>query len=206
MNSIVHWTYRKIINNLLELLIIIATWIGWAILIHLNLELKDGLSSGVLWLAAWLVVYYSVETKRLRIISSKQVIIQEEIMMNEFLPIVAPIAGMIQNRMLRLELENAGRGLAKNLEIRLKAIPVIVGLSITGGNSITREFHEDGIAEISANPETENIDMELRYQDIYNRKFRTTKLSFYRDKPSPQNRFQLKEGGWRFEQRDKAKL
>src|SRR4051794_36943372 len=104
MKSLIYWVSSKILNNLLELFIILITWIGWTTLLYLNLELKDSLSSAVLWLTAWLVVYYSVETKRLRIVSTQQALIQEEVMMNEFLPIVVPFSGMVQNRMLRLEL------------------------------------------------------------------------------------------------------
>lgn len=164
-----------------------------------NLSADTKVSSIILWATAVIVVKYTIETYDLRITTEKEVKVQEEIMMNAFLPVIAPLSGMLQNKMLRIDLRNAGQGLAKNVEIKLNSTSVVKGVSILGQNGIEREFRADEIGTLTANQRNNNISMEIKYQDIYNRKFKTYKCSFYRDKPKPQNLFQLKEGGWRFE-------
>ncbi len=192
------------IKNLDKVLIVVAL-VGTIFIatcdyfLWFDLSANTKVSSIILWLTAIVIIKYTIETYDLRVTTEKEVRVQEEIMMNEFLPIVAPFDGMLQNKMLRINLRNAGRGLAKNVEIKLNDRSIISGLSIFGGDGITREFHLDEISRITANQRNNDIAMEIRYQDIYNREFTTRKCVFYRDEPEPRNRFQLKEGAWRFE-------
>ena len=187
-------------NNNLELVVLALTLVGWAVLVFTKLEHKDKLSIGVLWLTAWVVVYYSLETKKLRLVSLSQLKVQKETMKNEFLPIIYPTSGMVQGQLLRLELINKGKGIAKHIEIvinpNLKFTIPSLSEKLPEENKF--EWRDDKISKITTDQKNKDIRLELRYKDIYNRSYKTTGITFYRDEPEPGNRFQLNKSNWDF--------
>src|SRR4051812_16667740 len=87
------------------------------------LHLSDGekINSTVLWLTALAIFWYAYETYQLKKTSGEQAAIQEEIMLNEFLPILEPLApargAVLENSGLHMQIRNLGRGPAKCIEV-----------------------------------------------------------------------------------------
>lgn len=192
-------------NYLLEIIVLLITLVGIVVFCCLHLELKDRLSSSVLWLTAMAVIYYAIETKQLRLVSLSQLKVQKESMKNEFLPIVYPFAGMVQGQLLRLSLINKGKSIAKHIEIYVQGELKFKVPSLSVGLPEEDEFEwrDESISTLTTDQTVENISIEFKYKDIYNRSYQTVGIIFVRDEPAPHNRFQLDRSNWEFKRKYK---
>ena len=194
---------RMLRQYILEAVILLITLLGIAVFCCLHLELKDKLSSGVLWLTAMAVIYYAIETKRLRLVSLSQLKVQKETMKNEFLPIVYPITGMMQGQLLRLSLINKGKSIAKHIDVYVQSEPIFKIPSLSVGLPEENEFEwrDERISSLTTDQTVGDINIEFKYRDIYNRSYQTLGIKFVRDEPAPHNRFQLDRNNWEFKRK-----
>jgi hypothetical protein len=196
------WKHLK--NNTLELVIAFITVIGWVKVASLDLEFKDKISSGVLWLTAWLVVYYAVETKRLRIeteklsqYSANQLKLQKEVMANELMPVAVPKSGFMQGTYLSLELENSGRGLMKNLNMKISDAPIPFGF-IAAGDNIAQTREEPLLEGVAKQKPKSRIEVKFEYRDLYDGTYETLGCYFILDAQDSGARYNLMVNDWTF--------
>jgi hypothetical protein len=166
----------------------------------LDINANDELTATLLFITALIVFWYTRETYDLKRIAEKEVRVARQTQMNEFMPIIYPLSGILQGDQLNLELGNDGKGLAKRIRVNLGSVTVVEGRSIKGKDraDVHGEKHLANIAMQTNNQSVNEIPLEIIYEDIYKRTFRTVGCSFVRDEPGPQNRFRLQKEEWEF--------
>lgn len=183
---------------------VIGTVVIWAVGDVSDVHVTgDGKISGtVLWLTALAIFWYAYETYQLKISTSEQVVMQEVIMQNEFLPILEPIgkgtgARLQAGRFTNLEIRNLGKGPAKYIELHLGRATLPLNWSLASGEHKTVRLtaaERRIIAE--AMQDSARIRLRLTYQDIYKRVFQTEHIVF--DKAPRGAGYRLRSGAWDF--------
>lgn len=169
--------------------------------IHLS---NDGeLNASVSWLTALAIFWYAYETYQLKKSTSDQVDIQEEIMLNEFLPILEPLAikksAVLQNGKLQnLYVRNLGKGPAKYVQICVGSVKVSANFSVAAGEDEVVDMDDAAKQQLAtltrAKPKT--LTMKIIYEDIYARKFTTENIRL--DRHAKSEVYTLHHGAWDF--------
>jgi hypothetical protein len=169
-------------------------------------KLSDGekVNGDVLWLTALAIFWYAYETYQLKICTTEQVALQEEIMVNEFLPIVEPIARgngstLKNNTFKELYIRNLGKGPAKYIRLYIQGIQIVEPMSLASNEEISIDVDaadKQILREILVD-KPERLEMKLEYEDIYYRKFITSSIVLTANKGS--HSYTLKRGRWDFE-------
>jgi hypothetical protein len=171
-----------------------------------DLSAEAKLNAIVLWLTSLAIFWYAYEAYQLKISTSKQTDNQEEIMLNEFLPILAPAEkkqpAVLQNSSLKnFYIHNFGKGPAKYVEVYVGRVKVCSDHSVSKG--------ED--EEIRVKPESRTrlkellcsapakLSVKICYEDIYGRRFKTVNIVL--DK-NAKDRYTIRRGKWDFERID----
>lgn len=202
-------SYRKLLKKIspLEKGLIVLGLLGFIFItfgdyvLWFDISAADKINSTVLLWTGIAVVWYTIETYDLRKSSEKQVTLQDKIMMNEFLPILAPVTGngIVQGRNASVEIENLGKGVARNIEFWLHGVTVRKGVTIPSGTkSFTLSAGHENIELILKDEKPKHMDSELMYEDIYGRRFRTIGLRFNLDEEDPNTRYLLDTSSWEF--------
>lgn len=149
----------------------------------IKLPWKDLVSDLILIWTAIVIIWYTLETSDLKKTSAKQVDVQEDIMMNEFIPIVVPDyelgSGRIileQGEIKNLTLRNFGKGIAQRVEISSAGVTVWKNSDIAPNEPprpvvVSADFHDHLKKLREEKKDTHNF--EIRYVDIFDRPFRT---------------------------------
>ncbi|HSX45727.1 MAG TPA: hypothetical protein VLG27_01835 [Candidatus Saccharimonadia bacterium] len=178
---------------------------GW-----IHLSDGDRVNATVLWLTSLAIFWYAYETYQLKQSTADQVDLQEEIMLNEFLPILEPVAtgrgALIKNGQLQnLQIRNLGRGPAKYVEAYLGSVNVALNLSLAAGEQeplrLDATFRQAVREALTLKPAT--VRMRIKYQDIYGRKFQTEHVVFERQTVGT---YKLRQGTWDFKRLKNARL
>ncbi len=177
-------------------------WLGGR-LSWVNLSDDGRVSDTVLWLTALGIFWYAYETYQLKMSTSKQVDMQEEIMLNEFLPIIEPLqkgkGPIIKNGNLqKLYLRNLGKGPAKYVDVYVGKI------KISSNRSLAVEESELVMMDLEAKKALDEVMAEgpaklvakIAYQDIYARKFKTDNIIL--DKAVGNKNYTMRHGTWDF--------
>ncbi len=174
---------------------------------HLSNDAR--VSDTVLWLTSLAIFWYAYETYQLKQSTSDQVNLQEEIMLNEFLPIIEPTqkgrGPILTGKELKgLRLRNLGKGPAKYIEVYIDTVKVSLDSSLASDEAETVSLGVSNkramTSVLAGNPD--RIKLKITYQDIYNRKFKTDNI--FLDKTGRGN-YSLREGAWDFKRVSKPK-
>jgi hypothetical protein len=170
--------------------------------LRFDLSADTKVSSLILWFTAIVLIRYTIETYDLRLATEKEVRIQEEIMRNEFLPILAPIdeGAIVQDSSFRLTVVNVGKGIARDVELQVKGLVLAKGYTVKAdGNEFPINGEDPRITSITQNPRPPAVmDAAILYKDIYGRHFRTTGLKFNLDQNDPKTRYTLSTTQWAY--------
>jgi hypothetical protein len=168
-----------------------------------DLSAEAKINASVLWLTSLAIFWYAYEAYQLKVSSSKQAETQEEIMLNEFLPILAPVdknpKTILQNgRLKHFYVHNFGKGPAKYAGIFIGKVKVTNNLSVSEGED--EEVFVDNYAnkELARFVKTRpsKIPVKFFYEDIYGRKFKTENV--FLDRNNKTNSYLLRSGSWDF--------
>ena len=200
------WLKQKIKTNVIILLLLCFSVVSALIWLsqHLGIKLTDGekLNAMVLWLTALAILWYAYETYQLKKNTSDQVNIQEDIMLNEFLPIIEPLgrgAKLLKNGSFsNLRLRNLGKGPAKYIELSAMGAKINLNMSLAGGGeeqlgSADSQSAKQLASLLKARPK--QVKAKISYQDIYKRQFVTNNVIF--DLKS-NGSYVLRPGSWDF--------
>jgi len=159
-------------------------------------------NSIILWVTAIVVIKYTIETYDLRKTTEKEVKIQEEIMRNEFLPIITPVEkdAIIQDSTFRMYIANVGKGIARDVELQMHGLILAKGYTVKAGQNdflISGEDRNISAITQAESPPTE-MDAVILYKDIYGRHFRTVGLKFILDEDDRNTRYTLNITKWAY--------
>jgi len=177
-------------------------WLGSA---YDWLQMTDGekINGTVLWLTALAIFWYAYETYQLKKSTADQVEIQEEIMLNEFLPILVPVrkgprAVLRNNDLSKLCIRNLGKGPAKYVEIYFGSVKIDMNSSLAGGEEESVKIEattQQALRQILVDSPA-SLKMRITYKDIYSRRFQTVNILW--DKTGPGQTYTLRQGAWDF--------
>ncbi len=171
---------------------------GW-----LQIDDASKINGTVLWLTALAIFWYAYETYQLKKSTAEQVDLREEIMLNEFLPILEPFgrgrsAVLGSNKFNTLGVRNLGKGPAKYIFITIGGTRVSINNSLGAGEAAAvrsrPELNKAVAALVTDSPKS--VKLNLAYQDIYGRVFRTDNITL--DKTGHAKSYALREGTWDF--------
>lgn len=168
-----------------------------------NISDGEKVNGAVLWLTALAIFWYAYETYQLKKSATDQVTLQEEIMLNEFLPILEPISQsggpVLKTASFRnLRIRNLGRGPAKYIKVYVGALEVQANLSLASQEAesvFVQKASQPQLRKLLA-AEEQKLKLKIEYEDIYGRKFRTGNITLTRDAKTAG--YHLKKGSWDF--------
>lgn len=146
------------------------------------------------------VLWYSRETMDLKRNSNREIELLRSAEMNKMIPILLFREGARLHRdgnLSAFQIRNIGSGVAKDISVILSSVEVERNFNLAPGDSrqINIEGHRENVVD-TVNQSPEEINMEIRYKDIYERKFRTVEITFTRDDDGNYN---LDRGKWKFQ-------
>jgi hypothetical protein len=200
---------KEIVKNNILVVLATAFIIGAVIIctfdyfLWFDIDAQEKVDATILWLTSLAIFWYAYEAYQLKLSTSKQTENQEEIMLNEFLPILAPaerkMTAILQNGNLKnFYIYNFGKGPAKYVE-------VFVGkVKICSGHSVSKGEHEEIKVDLIARPDLRGLiekshpklSMRLCYEDIYGRKFKSENILL--DREGTSKKYILRKGSWDF--------
>lgn len=172
-----------------------------------TLKLGEKFNIDMLWLSVIAVVAYALETYELRKTSEAQVDLQRSLMMNEFLPIIVPSGeGFIRGGNLELNVINCGKGVAKDVRVKLNGHTISKAMAIlSDGLPVTLQADQniELIREITKDGEAKEISLDIVYRDIYEREMKTVGLKFKVQRTGRNTRYILRRIGWQYQNNSK---
>jgi hypothetical protein len=177
-----------------------------AIAFATKLRVSERFNIGILWLSAIAVSAYAIEAYELRKSSEAQVDLQRKLMMNEFLPIIVPSGeGFISGGKLELNIINCGKGVAKDIRVRLASATVATTMAILSDGlpvTLVADQNHEKIRAAAKGGEAQEIKLNVLYRDIYEREMSTTGLRFVREGRGKNARYVLHRTGWQYRNPD----
>lgn len=172
-------------------------------------RLDEKINVGFLWLSVIAVGAYAVETYQLRKSAEKQVALQRNLMMNEFLPIIVPTGeGSIKGDKLELGLLNCGKGVAKDVRVLLGRTTIADSLTILNDSvpvTLRADQNLDKLRAATKGGTAQEIKLDVVYKDIYDREMRTTGLKFQLAGAGKRVSYKLSRVGWQYHNTNSAK-
>lgn len=149
------------------------------------------------------ILWYSRETMDLKRNSNKEIKMLREAEMNKMMPILLFREGARLHKdgnLSDFQIRNIGSGVAKDIKVILASVEVEGNFNLAPVDSrqIKVENHKENIVD-SIKQSPNKIYMEIRYKDIYERRFRTVEIIFTRDNDGNYN---LDRGKWKFQKLD----
>lgn len=186
-------------------------WLLWLLLLPLGIliifsnaeSVTSAIGQFIFWFTALVVVKYTKETHHLKKVAQRQLEISEKTQMNELLPIVSFTGqAIIQGNAITLFLCNIGRGFAKNITVQVEGHTIIDGVLLLPGDDlyqviVPNELREV-IKEMTSDSARNEINMNIIYYDIYERRIDINGIIFTKDEDRSGNRFVMQPGAWKF--------
>jgi hypothetical protein len=209
---------KEIIKNNILIFLGIAFLVGAAIIctadyfLWFDVSAQEKLDAVILWLTSLAIFWYAYEAYQLKLSTSKQTDNQEEIMLNEFLPILAPAEKKQQATLTTQSLKNFyifnfGKGPAKYVEVYIGKLQICSNLTVSKGDyeAISVSTNARKAMRELLNKNQTKISMWLYYEDIYGRKFKSENIIFDKEN-EVSNKYMLRKGSWDFKRISKNKI
>jgi hypothetical protein len=200
---------KIIIKNNILVLLGIAFIAGAAVIstadyfLWFDISAQEKMDGVLLWLTSLAIFWYAYEAYQLKISSFRQAETQEEIMLNDFLPILAPVENMGETILLNgnfknLRIYNFGKGPAKYVKVFLGKVVICSSISVNKGEVEEIKINSDAEKQlrelILKTPE--KLLIKIYYEDIYGRKFKSENIIL--DKVESSGKYVLRKGSWDF--------
>lgn len=206
-NFMVRKLYKEVLLLFGSLSVVAIIWSD-AVLNIPNIEPKDELSIIALVITAFIIFWYTRETYDLKQNSNKELKSLEKAQKDEFLPVVVPEdSGIIQGNGADMKIRNIGKGLAKNVTVKIGSFTVDEGFSIIPNRElfpvVVRQCVEN-IKNLTEKEKPNEIHMDIEYSDIYDRRFRTVGVLFIRSGEDSENKYTVQKGNWTYQFLDRS--
>lgn len=177
-------------------MLIATTFLGSLLLTWIKGSLNDFLIFYTLIALLW----YSWETMDLKRNSTKEIELIRQAEMNKMMPILVFREGArlhSDGNLSAFQIRNIGSGIAKDIKVILSSVDIEENFNLAPGESrqINIEGHRENVVDAIKQSPPE-INMEIRYKDIYERRFRTVEITFSSDADGHYN---LDRGRWKFQ-------
>jgi hypothetical protein len=192
---------RDVISFLITCFLIGAALI-WLLPHFTGFKLSDDarINDTVLWLTSLAIFWYAFETYQLKKNTTEQVRVQEDIMLNEFLPILEPIgqAALSPAGLKNMYIRNLGKGPAKYIKVYIGKEKIVLNWSLAGGEQESISLEAGARRQVNSllNTAPGAINVKIKYQDIYKRRFQTENVIF--DRTGRGKTYRLRQGTWDF--------
>lgn len=193
--------YKELIVATTGLAVLAIVWVDQAF--NITLEAKDELSSIVLLVTAATVFWSTRETFDLKGISNKQLEAHNITEMNRLSPIIVITRGVLhKDGKLDAELRNIGKGIAQNVRIQIHSVdvwgPRVIPVHEKGDNDMRFGISENKdslVQAINAKSPPESMSIEIKYDDIFGRLYRTVGIKM---NPDGNGVYHVATEKWRF--------